>query len=106
MTTLTPEPDSRLEQLVAQYDTAKDAFDAAKGRLDTLVDGIKVEAITAAAGETKITIESPYLRKPLNLSHSAPWRVDVKRMKAEDPLTYVRWAKRDEKGSWKLERVR
>lgn len=105
MPAITPQPDSRLEQLVAQYDDAKDAADAAAERLKTLTDGIKAETTAAAPGVDKITIESPDLRKPLNLSFVESWRVDAKRMKTEDPLTYVRWAKKSA-GSWKLERVR
>ena len=36
----------------------------------------------------------------LTLTYSESWRIDAKRLKAEDPETYVRYAKKG--GSWSM----
>lgn len=93
------EPGSRLEALHASYADAKAAADEAAARLKAVTDGIKVEltqrnpearrfALTGAAGPA------------LALTYTETWRFDSKRLKVDDPETYVRYAKKS--GSWSL----
>ena len=100
-----PVPDSRLEQLLAQYDLAKAEADKAAETLKAIADGVKAElaaqlAAQLAEGETAIEVASDLLARPLRLSHVESWRVDAKKLKTEDPLTYVRYATKS--SSWKL----
>lgn len=97
-----PEPDSRLEQLAALYDGAKDRADAAKAELDELAAALKAELSAAAPGQDRIVLESPYLRIPLRLAAVASWRFDTKGFKAAHPELYVRYANRST--AWRLER--
>lgn len=90
----------RLAALHASYADAKAQADAAAERLAAIKDGIKAElAALAPEGSTKIALlgsDGP----PLTLVHSESWRVDARKLKAEDPETYVRYAKKSE--SWTL----
>lgn len=91
--------DSRLAQLQAEYADAKSAADAAGERLKAITDAIKLELTTAAPEHTKIDLAGgpgPAMR----LSYVERWSLDTRRMKAEDPLTYVRYAKKG--GAWTL----
>lgn len=95
-----PQPGSRLEQLQAVYADAKARADEASAQLKAITDAIKTE-LTALApiGETRIALQSeagPRLR----LTYSEAWRLDSKRLKAEVPETWVRYAKKS--GSWTL----
>lgn len=96
-----PVPDSRLDQLLAQYDLAKAEADKAAETLKPITDGIKSElAAQLADGETVLEVTSDHLARPMRLSNVESWRVDAKKLKAEDPLTYVRYAVQGH--SWKL----
>lgn len=96
------EPGTRLEQLRAEYDEAKAAEAAAKERADMLTAAIKAEGASVHPGATVIDIVTP--GKPaLRMSWRAPWRIDEKRLKAEDPVTYVKYAKQG--GYWELRAV-
>lgn len=88
-----PEPNSRLEQLLAQYDVAKAESAKAGEALKAITDGIKAElAAIAPEGETDVRVDSPDLAAPLRLTARTSWRVDAKKLKAEAPETYVRFA--------------
>lgn len=87
-----PEQGSRLEQLSAEYDNAKAALDTATKALKTITDGIKLELATLAPGERAVDLSSEHLARPLRLSAVESWRVDAKKLKAEAPETYVRYA--------------
>lgn len=102
---VTPEPGGRLEQLLAQYDDLKAKADEAAARLKTITDGIKAEGAAWGdpVGATAVEFVSPYLAAPLRLSYVESWRLDAKRMKAEDPETYVRFAVKG--GSWQLRKA-
>jgi hypothetical protein len=96
--------DSRLEQLAAQYDMAKAEAEKAANDLKAITDAIKFELMNEAPeGETSIELQSPDLAHPLRLTAVESWRVDAKKLKAEDPLTYVRYAKKST--SWTLRAV-
>lgn len=99
-----PEPDTRLDQLAAEYAAIKPLADEYKARLDEITNGIKAELARAAPGETKVLLHSSYLAKPLQLSHRLEWRIDSKKLKSEDPVTWVAYAKQT--SSWRLEQAR
>jgi len=87
-----PESDSRLAQLAAQYDLAKAESAKAAEALKAITDAIKIELTHAAPGESDVQLDSPDLIKPLRLTAVESWRIDAKKLKAEDSLTYVRYA--------------
>lgn len=99
-----PEPDSRLDQLAAEYAALKPLADEYATRLKEITDGIKVELANAAPGAEKVLLHSSYLAQPLQMSHRVEWRIDSKRLKAEDPATWVAYAKQIP--SWRLEQAR
>jgi hypothetical protein len=100
---VTPDADTRLAQLVAQYDLAKAEAAKADEALKAITDAIKLELINAAPGHDDIRLESPELVKPLRLFAVTSWRVDAKKLKAEAPETYVRYAKQST--AWQLRAV-
>lgn len=91
---------TRLEQLHAQYAEAKAAADAAAEKFKAITDGIKAElAAELPEGMTSVDLVTDG-RQPLRLSYITSWRLDSKRLKAENPETWVRYAKQG--GSWVL----
>ena len=98
-----PETDTRLAQLLAQYDLAKAEADKAAETLRAITDAVKVELVNAAPGAHDIRVESPDLARPLRLFAVESWRVDAKKLKAEAPETYVRFAKKST--AWQLRAV-
>lgn len=100
-TVITAGADSRLEQLLVEYQEAKPAADAATERLKTITDAIKAEAIALALVDTtRITLTSAVLPQPLLLRWVPRWELDTKRMKTEAPELYVAYAR--QRGSWRL----
>lgn len=93
----------KLEALCAQYDQAKAQADAAAKVLKEITDGIKVELITAAPGVEKVDLASDFLARPLRLQAITSWRVDAIKLKAENPLLYVQYAR--ESVAWHLKAV-
>lgn len=100
---VTPDADTRLAQLVAQYDLAKAEAAKADEALKAITDGIKAELINAAPGREDIRLESPELVKPLRLFAVSSWRIDARKLKAEAPEVYVRYAKQST--AWQLRAV-
>jgi hypothetical protein len=98
--TISPEPDTRLDQLAAEYAALKPLADEYAARLESIKDGIKAELAAAAPGATKVLLACIYLEKPLQLVARTSWRVDMKKLKAEQPETYVRYAVQST--SWSL----
>jgi hypothetical protein len=98
-----PGPDSRLAQMCAQYDLAKAEADKAAQALKAITDAIKLEAVQAAAGETSVIVDHPDLTQPLQVAYTERWTVDAKKLKTEQPETYVRYAKQG--GSWSLRAI-
>lgn len=96
---VTPEPGSRLAELIAVYNHVKATADAAAERLRVVTEAIKAEAIPQAPTATSIELTGAV---PLRLVSREQWRIDTKRLKAEDPLTYVRYAKKSV--TWSLSR--
>lgn len=93
------EPGSRLEQLHAAYFAAKAESKDAESKLKAATDALKLELTTAAPGAPKVGLAGS-AGAPLFLSYGETWRFDSKKFKADDPLTYVRYAKKS--GSWTL----
>lgn len=94
------EPGSRLEDLLATYAHLKPQADEAASRLKAVTDAIKVELTTAVPDAPRIDVAHEALPQALRLSYVESWTLDSKRMKAEDPATYVRFARKG--GSWQL----
>ena len=100
---ITPEPGSRLDDLLAEFAALKPQLDELTTRLDTVKAGIKAELAAAAPGHQQVDTTSEALAQPLRLSYVESWRLDAKRMKSEDPATYVRYAVKG--GRWELRAV-
>jgi len=101
---ITTEPGTRLEQLHAQYDAAKAERDAAEEKFKGISDAIKLEMTIASEGSTRVLLAGTQGATPLQLAYVESWRVDAKRLKAENPLTYVTYAVKS--GSWRLAPVK
>lgn len=99
----TPEKDSRLEQLLAQYDGAKREAEAADARLKDLTDAIKLELQTAAPEAARVDVRSEVLERPLRLMAVESWHVNATKLKNEAPEIYVRYA--DKRTVWQLRRI-
>lgn len=93
MTTINPDPDSKLGRLCVAYNLAKPRADQAMRSFEQIKDAIKAELANAAPGETRVDLVGEVLDCPLRMTVQQRWYVDTKGMKAADPLTYVKWAK-------------
>lgn len=98
--TVTAPPASRLEQLHAAYADAKAEQDAAAKKLKAITDAIKVEVTSLDPNERRFEITGASGAPPLRLTYVESWRVDSKRLKAEQPELYVAYAKQS--GAWTL----
>jgi hypothetical protein len=103
MSAITPQPGSRLEDLLATYVHLKPEADELTMRLKTVTDAIKAEITAAMPGEQSIDVRHPTLAMPLRLSYVERWNLDTKQLKAHEPETYVRYARKS--GRWELRGV-
>lgn len=103
-TEISPESGSRLDDLVARYEQAKAAYDAAAERYGEIRDAIKAELLEQADGATRLQLNSTYLTKPLRLVSREQWRLDTKTLKRQAPEVYVRFAVKS--STWYLETAR
>lgn len=94
------EPGSRLEDLLATYAHLKPQAEELATRLKTVTDAIKAELTTRHPGAVQVDVAHEALAAPLRLSYVESWTLDTKRLKAEDPETYVRYARKG--GRWEL----
>lgn len=103
---VTPRGNAKLAQLHAAYVDAKAAADQAAKDLKAITDAIKLALNEAHPENTKVDLmpATGVTAPPLRLSYVESWRLDSRRMKTEDPETYVRYAKKS--GSWRLEALR
>lgn len=92
----------RLAQLHAQYADAKAEADAAAKRLKDITDALKAEMTQAAPGAPRLELVGGH-GPALRLTYVESWRIDSTKLKAENPETYVRYAKKS--GSWTLKAV-
>lgn len=97
------QPGSRLDDLLAAYAVLKPQADEAATRLKAITDAIKVELQTAAPDARRIEVEHAALAHRLRLSYVESWSLDTRRFKAEQPETYVRYARKG--GKWELRGV-
>lgn len=94
------QPGTRLAQLHELYAGAKAKADAAAEELKAVTDGIKAElAASAPEGSTKVDLLGEG-RTPLRLDYRESWRIDSRKLKATEPETYVRYARKS--GAWYL----
>jgi hypothetical protein len=98
-TQVTADTTPRLDQLHAAYAAAKAANDEAAEQLKVITDAIKSELQSAAPDSQRIALNGPS-GPTLLLTYTESWRVDAKKLKREDPETYVRFATKG--GSWRL----
>jgi hypothetical protein len=98
-----PAPESRFEQLCAEYDRLKPLVTQYTAELKAITDALKIEMISQQPNAERILLYSMFLDKPLQLLHTTAWRLDSKRLKADHPETWVRYA--TQSSSWRLEAV-
>lgn len=99
-----PEPDSRLDQLTAEYAQLLEKVE----RFDEIKAAIKMELAKLVTPEaTSILLSSPHLAKPLRLKYvPGGWQIDTKAIKAAVPETvWMPWAKQKQ-GYWELRAAR
>lgn len=98
----TAAPGSRLEQLLAQYETAKAAAEEATHRFEAITLAIKGELTGEHPNQPLIMLSGAPGLPHLVLRWRSAWRLDSKRLKAELPETYVQYAVQG--GNWELRR--
>lgn len=101
VTVIQAEKDSRLEQLLAQYDDAKAAEKDARDRFKTIADGIKAELYRLTEGNEKVDVHSNYLNQPLALRAQYQTRLDTDKLKTVHPDLCQQFSKQT--AFWKLE---
>lgn len=90
---VTAPPGSRLEELLASYEGAKAAAEEATARFEAITGAIKAELSSAYPGTGDISLSGAPGLPRLKMTWLHPWRFDSKRLKEENPLMYVRYAK-------------
>lgn len=93
-------PASRLDDLLASYAELKPKADELAERLKGVTDAIKSELTAAQPGAQRIDVAHPALAHGLRLTYVERWTLDSKALKADDPETYVRYARKG--GAWQL----
>lgn len=82
-----------LEHLRMLYADAKAAADAAAEQLKTAKNKLQTALAEVSEGAYRAVLYVDGY-KPVNLYYSEPWRLDSKRLQAEQPALYVEYAKR------------
>ena len=104
-TVVTPEPESRLDALLAEWAPIKARLAELTAREKELNTAIKAEAMRLApATATEAVLRSPHLPTPYRIHPVTSWRLDSKTLKKELPETWVRYA--DQSTSWRLEAIK
>lgn len=98
---VTPEPESRLEQLTARLDGVKAKKKQADEEEKELTSAIKGELQRMYPGVTTVVLTSPYLQSPMVMSRRLSWQLDTKALKAQFPQVYASFAR--QVPSWRLE---
>jgi hypothetical protein len=103
--TVTAPPGSRLEQLLASYESTKAAAEEAKSRYEALTDAVKAEldAATPEGTQEIVLTGSPGLPQ-LKMTWRSPYRFDVKKFRAEHPRLYVQYEVKG--GHWEMRQER
>lgn len=92
-----------LALLRAEFAEAKQAAEAAEERLKAAKGKLQTKLSEATNGALRSALHVPGY-KPLTLTYGERWTVDSKRLKAEQPLVYVTYAKLG--SSWTLQESR
>jgi hypothetical protein len=96
---------SRLEQLLDQLEDARARVDEAEAFAKSVSDSIKAEVVPQAPpGTTAIVCAGTAYRPEWVIRWTESWRLDSKRLKAENLVTWVKYAVKG--GTWKLEKAR
>jgi len=98
-----PRPETRFEQLCAEYDRLKPLVVQYTAELKAVTDALKIEMISEQPHADRILLHSQFLATPLQLLHTTAWRLDSKQLKRDLPETWVRYA--TQSSSWRLEAV-
>jgi hypothetical protein len=96
----TAQPGSRLEQLLAQYDTAKAESEEAVARFKAITTALKAEASAMCPGAEDIALSGAPSLPRLRLSWRRPWRFNTDKFKEEQPYLYVKYS--EQGGHWEL----
>lgn len=99
-----PEPESRLDQLTARLETAKEKAKQAKAELDELTTAVKTELSRLCPGATEIFLHSPHLQTPWQMVQVDSWRFDSTTCKTQYPELYATFAKKST--TWRLSALR
>lgn len=91
---------SRLEELLAAYESVKASAEEAASRFKTLTDAVKAELSAAHPGATDMVLTGAPGLPALRLAWVESWRLAAKRLKEDDPHTYVKYAEKN--GHWEL----
>lgn len=97
---LHPMPDSRLDQLAAEFAALAPHVAEVSARLEEIRTAIKAEMATAAPGQPEVLLRSSHLANVLQLKAVTSTRLDSTALKKADPATWDRWAKPST--SWRL----
>lgn len=81
-----------VKDLRAEYAEAKQAAEAAAERFSAAKAKIRTALSEATNGALRSALHVPGF-KPLTLTYGERWTVDAKALKAEQPLTYVQYAR-------------
>ena len=92
-----------LVDLRREYADASAEAKAADERLSAAKDKLKTALSEASAGALRAELRVAGYR-PVTLIYTEPWRLDTKRLQAEQPAVYVEYAKRG--SQWTLAEVR
>lgn len=99
-----PDPDTRLDQLAAEYASLKPLADEYAARLKTIIDGIKAELVALHPDQSEITLIGSTVPDALRLEAVTSWRLDSKTFKKDKPEIWVRYAKQST--SWRLSQMK
>ena len=99
-----PEPDTRLDQLLAEYAALKPQADEYAARLKTVSDGIKAELVERHPDQREILAAGSAGTTPLRLEAVVQWRLDTTKLKAARPEIYAAYARQST--SWRLSQLK
>jgi hypothetical protein len=78
--------------LRAAYDEAEREYKAAEEKLKAVKDKLRTQLSEATNGALRSALHVPGYQ-PITLTYGEAWTVDSKKLKAEQPLVYVQYAK-------------
>lgn len=94
----------KLETMLAMLENAKADADEAAGRFRDLKSDIKAEVTGLVPGRERIILKSRFLSAPWIVRSQESWVIDSKMLKAVDPFTWAKFAKKTQ--AWYLEAIK